>query len=117
MYPKGFEDLLDMEIPMGKELKVPVAAAGKAWLAYWGSQTTPEQRLALYAPDKAHPGKKGSYIYACVLYAALTGRSPVGLTRLIPKQSPDMISEDEAKKFQEVAWRVHQEINGPVFKP
>jgi len=111
MYPKGFHDLLDMEAAMGKELKVPVAAAGKAWLTYWGEKTTPEERLALYAPDKAHPGKKGSYIYACVLYAALTGRSPVGLTRVIPKQPDDTITEEEAKKFQEIAWQVHREVN------
>jgi hypothetical protein len=111
MYPNGFHDLLDMEIPMGKELKVPVAAAGKAWLIHWGDQTTPEQRLAFYAPDKAHPGKKGSYIYACVLYAALTGRSPAGLTHVIPNQPPDTVTEEEAKKFQEAAWKVHREVN------
>jgi hypothetical protein len=112
LYPKGFYDLHDMHVALGKELKVPVAAAGKAWLLFWGDNPTPEQRLDLYDKDKAHPGKKGSYIYACTLYAILTGQSPVGLTNHLPKQPEDTISAAEAKLFQESAWRVHQEFNG-----
>jgi hypothetical protein len=110
-YPKGFQELLDMHLALGKQLKVPVAAAGKAWLLHWGDNPTPEQRLALYDPDMAHPGKKGSYIYACTLYGALMGRTPVGLTHLLPKQPPDTITPAEARKYQEAAWRVHQEVN------
>ncbi len=67
----------------------------------------------MYAPDKAHPGKKGSYIYACSLYAVLTGNSPVGL----PKQPEDTITPAEAKKSQESAWKVHQEVNGKTKAP
>lgn len=111
MYPKGFQELYDMHIAMGKKLHVPVAAAGKAWLSYWGDNPTADQRLGLYDPDKAHPGKKGSYIYACTLYAVLTGRTPVGLTHRIPKQPEDTVTQAEAKQFQEAAWRVHQEVN------
>jgi hypothetical protein len=118
-YPKGFDDLHAMHVALGKELKVPVAAAGKAWLVYWGESPTPEQRLNLYDRDKAHPGLKGSYIYACTLYAILTGHSPVGLTNRVPKQPEDAIPTPEAKRFQEAAWRVHQEINGkePSTRP
>ena len=112
LYPKGFLDLHDMNVALGKELNVPVAAAGKAWLTYWGKNPSPEQRLALYDPDKGHPGKKGSYIYACTLYAALTGLSPIGLTHRVPDQPEDTVTAAEAKAFQEAAWRVHQEING-----
>lgn len=110
-YPNGFQELHDMHIAMGKKLKVPVAAAGKSWLAYWGEQPTPEERLALYAPDKAHPGKKGSYIYACNLYAVLTGQAPLGLTHRLPQEAADTITEAEARRFQEAAWKVHQEVN------
>lgn len=101
LYPKGFQELHDMHVAMGKKLKVPVAAAGKAWLACWGDKPSPEQRLALYDRDKAHPGKKGSYVYACTVYAALTGYSPLGLTHVIPKQPADTVTPAEAKKFQE----------------
>ena len=109
LYPKGFQEMHDMQTAVGKKLQVPVAAAGKTWLSYWGDEPTPEQRLALYDADKAHPGKKGSYIYACSLYAILTGHTPVGLTNRIPKQPEDTVTLAEAKKFQEAAWKVHQE--------
>lgn len=112
LYPKGFQELHDMHVALGKELKVPVAAAGKAWLAYWGDTPTAEQRLDLYDKDKAHPGRKGSYIYGCTLYALLTGHSPVGLTHRIPNQPEDTIAPAQATRFQEAAWQVHQEVNG-----
>jgi hypothetical protein len=116
MYPKGFQELHDMHIALGKKLKVPVAAAGKVWLTCWGEMPTAEQRLAFYDADKAHPGKKGSYIYACTLFAALTGQSPVGVTNRIPKQPADTVTAAEAKQFQEAAWKVHQEVN-PATAP
>lgn len=111
-YPDGFREMLDMHVAVGKKLKVPVAAAGKSWLECWGESPTEEQRLALYHADKAHPGFRGSYIYACSLYAVLTGQSPVGLTNRMPRQPAEAIAPQEAKKFQEAAWKVHQEING-----
>ena len=117
LYPKGFHAMYDMQVAMGKKLNVPVVTAGKAWLLHWGDKPNPEQLLALYAPDKAHPGKKGSYIYACCLYATLTGHSPIGLTNRLPKQPEDTITAAEAKLFQEVAWKVHQEINGKEKAP
>jgi hypothetical protein len=112
LYPQGFQELHDMHAALGKQLHLPVAAAGKTWLTYWGNDTTPEQRLALYDPDKAHPGKKGSYIYACSLYAVLTGHSPVCLTHRIPKRAGKAITPAEALKFQEAGWKMHQEMNG-----
>lgn len=112
LYPKGFKELHAMHVALGKELNVPVAAAGKAWLTYWGESPTPERRLDLYDKDKAHPGLKGSYVYACTLYPILTGHSPVGLTNRVPKQPEDAITPSEAKRLQEAAWRVHQEVNG-----
>jgi hypothetical protein len=117
LYPKGFQQMHEMQIAMGKKLNVPVAAAGKAWLTYWGEETTPEQRLALYDPDKAHPGKKGSYIYACSLYAVLTGHTPVGLTNQLPKQPEDTVTPAEAKQFQEAAWTVHQQMTAKQKSP
>lgn len=114
LYPSGFTDLHDKHVALGKKLQAPVAAAGKAWLTYWGDQPTAAKRLALYDKDKAHPGKKGSYIYACTLYAVLTGRSPVGLTNRIPNQPADTVTVEEAKQFQEAAWRVYQEFGMPA---
>jgi hypothetical protein len=52
--------------------------AGAAWRAAWRVST----RLALYGPDGFHPSRLGTYLAAVVIYAGLTGRSPVGLPRL-----------------------------------
>ena len=71
----------------------------------------PDLKRYYYDPDKAHPGKKGSYIYACVLYAVLTGTSPIGLTHRVPNQPEGTITPAEARKFQEAAWRVSGEFN------
>src|SRR4051812_13716192 len=110
--PKGFLEVHDRHVPLAKELNVPVAAGGKAWLAYWGDNPTREQILALYDKDKGHPGPKGSYLYACILYALLTAQSPVGLTHRVPNQPEGAITPGEAKRSQEAAWRIHQETNG-----
>ena len=112
LVPKSFLELNERHVALGKELKLPVAAAGKAWLAYWGDSPTQEQILALYHADKGHPGPTGSYLYACTFYPLLTGHSPVGLTHRIPHFPEKTITPTEAKRFQEAAWRVHQEVNG-----
>jgi hypothetical protein len=117
LYPKGFHAIHEMQTAMGKKLNVPVVAAGKTWMTYWGDEPTVEQRLSLYDADKRHPGKKGSYIYGCALYAVLTGKTPVGLTNRLPKQPEDTVTVEEAKKFQEAAWKVYQETHGSGKPP
>ncbi|MCE9530156.1 MAG: hypothetical protein K8T89_03320 [Planctomycetes bacterium] len=111
-YPKGFQEIHDAHVALGRTLQVPVAAAGRAWMIYWGDNSTEEQRLDLFDKDRGHPGKKGSYIYACTLYALLTGRSPVGLTNRISNEPENTITPAQAMKFQEAAWQAHQETNG-----
>ena len=37
-----------------------------------------QPELNLYVPDKRHPSLAGTYLATCVVFAALTGRSPVG---------------------------------------
>lgn len=111
-FPKGFQEINETNAALARELKVPVAAAGLAWLAYLGDNPTPDQILALYDPDKGHPGPKGSYLYACTLYALLTGQSPVGLTHRLPHLPENAIPAEEATRMQEAAWRAHQENNG-----
>jgi len=39
--------------------------------------------IELYAPDGGHAAPAGSYLAACVFYAVLTGKSPVGLPACI----------------------------------
>ena len=49
--------------------------AGEGWRAAWRQQAD----AALYAADGLHASAAGSYEAALVIYAGLTGRSPVGL--------------------------------------
>lgn len=64
----------------------------------------------------SHPGVHGAYLIACVLYATVTGESPVGLpARLVIPTSYDFgdkekktdefaVARDDAKFLQQVAW-------------
>lgn len=111
LYPDGFKRIYDMNLALSKELGVPLASGGYAWLKYWGTNPTLEDRLYLYASDRMHPGERGSYIYACTLYAAITGLSPIGLTHEIPHFSRGTVTPEKAYAFQLAAWNQYLEDN------
>lgn len=81
-FPDSTRSFNDFQVAYAKRKRLPVAAAGHAWLRFLGPGATEDWALDLYAPDKGHPGAKGSYLYACLLYACLTGHSPVGLAHV-----------------------------------
>jgi hypothetical protein len=56
-----------------------------------------EPGLNLYSKDDHHPSAEGSYLEACVLYATLTGQSPVGATSKI---NGPPVEEDEGKLLE-----------------
>ncbi len=62
--------------------------------------------LNLYAPDKRHPSPAGSYLAANVIFAALTGRSPVGNAYRAG------LDEPTARLLQTVAWETVQDYYG-----
>src|SRR5882762_4878994 len=62
-----------------------------------------QPELNLYAPDKRHPSLAGTYLATCVVFAALTGRSPVGNPYVAGIDAPT------AKFLQTVAWETVQE--------
>ena len=71
-----------------------------------------EQRLDLYDKDKGHPGTKGSYIYACLLYTAITGLNPEGLAHEFKNiRGGISIPKDEALKMQKAAWEQYKIVN------
>ena len=111
LYPDGFKRIYDMNLALSKELGVPLASGGYAWLKYWGTNPTLEDRIYLYASDRMHPGERGSYIYACTLYAAITGFSPIGLTHEIPHFSQGTVTPEKAYAFQQAAWNQYLEDN------
>jgi hypothetical protein len=87
--------------------------------------------LNLYAEDGEHPSWAGIYLEACVLYAILFGRSPVGLTYRMQGTAPGdwqlspglerealmyldganwEISEKDAADLQRIAWETVQDF-------
>jgi hypothetical protein len=109
-YPKGFERQHGLHVAMGKELGVPIVDASHAYVRYFGDNPSTERLESLFAKDRAHPGLWGSYLYSCMLYGAMTGRSPVGLA------APDAIPAEIAKTLQETAWAQHQETAAELKK-
>ena len=61
---------------LAEELDAAVAPVGAAWAA----AVHDRPGLHLWAHDGRHPGRRGSYLAACVFYAALTGRDPAAST-------------------------------------
>jgi hypothetical protein len=62
-----------------------------------------QPELNLYAPDKRHPSLAGTYLASCVVFSALTGRSPVGNSYFAG------IDEATARFLQATAWETVQE--------
>jgi hypothetical protein len=83
----------------GNDNNALVIPAGLAFAKALAKQ--PE--LTLHAPDKRHPSRAGTYLASCVVFAALTGRSPVGNTYLAG------IDEPTARFLQQVAWDTVQD--------
>jgi hypothetical protein len=104
-YPDGFRRLNEMQIAFAQPRGIPVAAAGLAWMRYLGENPAEEKLLDLYAPDRGHPGPKGTYLYACLLYAVLARQAPVGLIHAFPTIRDGIrIAPDEALRMQQAAW-------------
>ena len=109
-YPKGFERQHGLHVAMGRELGVPIVDASRAYVRYFGDTPSTERMESLFAKDRAHPGLWGSYLYSCMIYSAMTGRSPVGLA------APGAIPAETVKLLQEIAWAQHQET-AAALKP
>jgi hypothetical protein len=65
-----------------------------------------QPELVLHASDKRHPSVAGTYLASCVVFAALTGKSPVGNSYLAGIDAPT------TKFLQEVAWETVQDYYG-----
>ncbi len=60
----------------------------------------------MYKDDPKHPSIRGTYLAACIFYAALWGTSPVGLSYMAG------LPPDEATFLQQVAWDTVQAFYG-----
>jgi hypothetical protein len=81
----------------GEEIGAVVAPAGEAWARVL--ETRPE--ITLHDADRSHPTLAGTYLAACVFYAALFGKSPVGLETEV-----EGLDEATVKFLQETAWEM-----------
>lgn len=70
---------------VGAELGIKVAPAGVAFAMALAERPD----LVLYEPD-GHPTMEGTYLAACVIYATILGRSPVGIAYADPSISPEL---------------------------
>jgi hypothetical protein len=87
-------------------------------MKYLGPNPSLAQRLDLYDQDKGHPGPKGSYLYACLLYAVMTGANPGGLKCDFPDIKGGIsILRSEAARMQWAAWEEYCEYkNGSKLR-
>jgi hypothetical protein len=92
--PQEQAPLTDAYRRIGEELNVPVAPVGLAWAA----ARSRWPYLDLFVEDGSHPNPGGSYLAACVLYVALTGRDPRG-----GATAPD-VAPELAARLQSVAF-------------
>ena len=92
--PQDQAVLSDAYTTIGAELKAMVVPAGIAWQ----HALREHPAIQLHAADHSHPAPAGSYLTACVLYAALFGSSPQGLSAL-------SLAEADARPLQRIAAR------------
>ena len=83
----------DGYLQIAGQLGVPVAPVGAAWQTVVDGSSAP----SLWQPDGSHPTAGGTYLAACVFYAAIFRESPVGLG------DEDGLPESEAHTLQSVA--------------
>lgn len=115
-FPAQSETLSRAYRSIGAELNVPVAAVGEAWAEVLRARPD----FSLYISDGSHPNPAGSYLAACLIYATLTGHSPVGAPREImgapwnvagPVESSQptilvSLTPADAEFLQRIAWKV-----------
>jgi hypothetical protein len=87
---------------IAEQLGARVAPVGVAWK----KALTANPPFFLHLPDKSHPNSTGTYLAACVFYATLLDKNPVGLPAQIEVDDRVLISipPNNARRLQEIAW-------------
>lgn len=91
--PGMIVDLRNAYLKQGNKIGALVVPVGIAW-----EQVRQERPGLSLHSDPRHSNLKGTYLAACVFYAALLGQSPVGLSYTAG------IENGEARYLQQVAW-------------
>ncbi len=90
--------------------RVVLVPVGPAWEKIRQEQP----QIQLYASDGVHPSAEGVYLSACVIYASLSGNSPVGLaifTSVGDDHPQEIVTLDRKMVLllQQTAWDVIQD--------
>jgi len=85
-------------LELARECGGRVAGGGAAWLKAW--EERPE--LDFHCSDRAHASDLGYYLNACVIFATLTGVSPLG-------RSPWQLQPEDAQFLQRIAWKQYSD--------
>ena len=95
--PQTQKNLSTATLQIAAELCGVVAPVGLAWQAALQQNAV----LPLHDKDGSHPSPLGSYLAACVFYAALLKQNPMGLS--VPEALN--VSQNDATTVQQVAWQ------------
>lgn len=108
--PEMQEEITDAYCSLAEKIGAKVAPVGIAWKNAFSAKPD----LVLHTSDKSHPNPMGSYLAACVFFAAFYNESPEGLTGKIEIDGEEIIclSDDEARFFQSIAWEVFSGLIG-----
>jgi len=106
-YPSMQAQLNAGYLEAARETGAAVAPVGPAWV--YAMNENPD--LQLWGGDGSHPGRQGTYLAACVFYAAIFRQSPLGLayTAGLPTET--------ARKLQAAAAEVVLQNPGQWYMP
>jgi hypothetical protein len=96
---------------MARELKAAVAPVGYAWK----TAIDTIKKCPIYARDGSHPSLMGTYLTACVFYAAIYNKPPtripakVVLSKEGNKKTVLGVPSGYARRFQLIAWKAVQQ--------
>jgi hypothetical protein len=101
--PETQARLTDAYNALAAETDGEVAPVGVAWQLSYAAMPG----LNLHTDDDSHPNPAGSYLAACTFYAALFGRTPVGLPGRLTDAGGGVLVEvppATANHLQRMAW-------------
>ncbi len=110
--PQNQDLLTKAYMDIAHELHIMVAPVGLAWAQ--ALSTYP--KLVLHQDDGSHPNSTGSYLAACVFYATIYQKSPIGLPARISNDLVDAsgviqsgrvnLNPVDAQNLQQIAWQI-----------
>ncbi len=121
--PETQAALTDAFMTLADELDAEVAPVGIAWQQ--ARREKPD--VALYFEDGSHPSPTGTYLAACVFFAAVVGQSPEGLSRIrqstrfaTPQEGDPVdvepLSKGEAALLQRIAGDTVRQVSNTAVE-